>query len=111
MNTSYFANLKNLDQSKAVSIAGKAPEWYVGEEYTTIAPKYWFFKKFKEDGDKEFYKEQFQKEVLDLLDPKKVYEYLKDSILICWERRGKFCHRRLVAEWIQKNIGVEVLEL
>jgi len=111
MNTSYFANLKNLDQNKVVSIAGKAPEWYEGREYKSLAPKYWFFKKYKEDGDEEFYKEQFQKEVLDLLDPKKVYDDLKGSILLCWEKRGKFCHRRLVAEWIQKNIGVEVLEL
>ena len=111
MNTSYFANLKNLDQQRVVSIAGKAPDWYKGKEYKQLAPKYWFFIKYKDDGDEEFYRTQYRKEVLEKLDPKEVYEELKDSILLCWEARGKFCHRRLVAEWIENKLNIEVLEL
>ena len=34
-----------------------------------------------------------------------------DATLLCFEKAGEFCHRRLVAEWIEKGTGVEVPEL
>jgi len=110
MNTSYFAiQSKNPN---AVSIAGKAPEWFTGKEYKLLAPKYWFFKKYKDDGDKEFYTEQYNIEVLNKLDPKKVYNDLgENAILLCWEKPSEFCHRRLVAEWLEKNLNIKVKEL
>jgi len=49
---------------------------------------------------------------LDVLDAKKVYEELgEDSILLCWEKSGDFCHRRLVAEWLEKELNVKVNEI
>jgi uncharacterized protein (DUF488 family) len=110
MNTSYFSI--SAKHPKAVSIAAKAPKGFVGREYKKLAPNYWFFKKYKEDGDEKFYTEQYRKEVLDKLDPKKVFEELgEDAIMLCWEGRGKFCHRRLVAEWLKEKLNIEVLEL
>jgi hypothetical protein len=32
-------------------------------------------------------------------------------VLLCWEKPGQFCHRRLLANWIEKSVGVEVPEL
>jgi hypothetical protein len=32
-------------------------------------------------------------------------------VMLCWERPGEFCHRRVLADWIEKNVGVEVPEL
>jgi len=50
-------------------------------------------------------------EILDRLDPRKVYQELgEDAILLCWEKPGEFCHRRLVAEWLERELGVEVPE-
>ena len=110
MNTSYFA--KSSTHPEAVSIAAKAPKGYKGREYKALAPKYWFFKKYKEDGDSVFYTEQYRKEVLDQLDPKKVYEELgENAVLLCWEGKGKFCHRRLVADWFKEKLNTEVPEL
>jgi uncharacterized protein (DUF488 family) len=110
MNTSYYAKSSKLPN--AVSIAGKAPDWYTGREYKQLAPKYWFFKKYKDDGDEKFYTEQYKKEVLDQLDPKKVFEELgENSVILCWEKSGKFCHRHLVAEWFKEKLGIEVTEL
>jgi len=110
MNTSYYA--KSANHPNAVSIAGKAPEWYKGKEYKKLAPKYWFFKKYKRDGDEKFYEEQFQLEVLDKLDPKQVYEDLgEDAVILCWEASGKFCHRHLVAKWLMKHLQIEITEL
>lgn len=110
MNTSYYA--KSAKHPNAVSIAGKAPSWFTGRQYKKLAPKYWFFKKYKEDGDEEFYKVQFQKEVLDKLDPQEVFEELgEDAVILCWEKSGKFCHRYLVAEWLSKALNIKIEEL
>lgn len=110
MNTSYFS--KSAKNENAVSIAAKAPNWYTGREYKILAPKYWFFKKYKEDGDEKFYTEQYQKEVLNSLDPKQIYEELgENAVLLCWEKTGKFCHRHLISKWFKEKLGIEVSEL
>jgi hypothetical protein len=110
MQTSYYS--KSAKNPNAVSIAARCPEWYKGREYKQLAPKYWFFKKYKEDGDEEFYKEQYQKLVLDFLDPKQVYEELgENAVLLCWEAADKFCHRHLVAEWLMKNLNIKIEEI
>jgi len=110
MNTSYFA--KKIKFINPVSIAGKCPDWYKGKEFKKLAPKYWFFKKYKEDHDKKFYTEMYYKEVLNLLDPKTIYEELgENSTLLCWEKSGSFCHRRLIANWLEINLNIKVPEL
>lgn len=108
MQTSYFAKYKGAN---AVSIAGKCPEWFTGRQYKKLAPKYWFFKKYKEDGDIDFYTERYKEEVLSKLDPKQVYEELgSDSVILCWEAPGKFCHRYLVAKWLSESLGIDIHE-
>jgi uncharacterized protein (DUF488 family) len=110
MKTSYFA--KSAKNENAVSIALKAPIWFTGKDYKKLTPKWWFLKKYKDDGDEKFYTEQFRKEVLDALDAKQVYNELgENAILLCWEKTGKFCHRHLVAKWFKEKLGVEVNEL
>lgn len=110
MKTSYFA--KYRDGVFAVSIAGRAPEGFTSRQYKKLSPKYWFFKKYKEDGDEKFYTEQYQKEVLDKLDPQIVYNELgEDAVLLCWEEPGKFCHRHLIAKWLSENLGIKIEEI
>lgn len=111
MNTSYFGKLSKIDNKNAVSIAAKSPDFYKGREYKKLAPKYWFFKKYKDDGDEEFYTKQYCKEVLDKLDAKEVYEELgEDAVLLCWESSEKFCHRHLVAEWLENKLDIVIRE-
>lgn len=109
MKTSYYSKYKG---ENAVSIAAKCPFWYKGKEYKKLAPKYWFFKKYKENGGEEFYTEQYYKEVLNKLNPKEVYDELgKDSVLLCYEGIGKFCHRHIVAKWFEENLNVKIEEI
>ena len=49
-------------------------------------------------------------EILSKLDPERVYNILKDSILLCWESSG-FCHRHLVSKWFKEKLGKDVEEL
>lgn len=110
MNTSYFG--KRVTHLNPVSIAGKAPDWYKGRQYKKLAPLYWFFQKYKEDGDKEFYTLQYQNNILASLNPQEVFDELgSDATLLCWEKAGEFCHRRLVADWLEKSLNISVPEL
>lgn len=110
MKTSYYS--KSGNDENAVSIAARSPSFYKGKEYKKLAPMYWFLKKYKEEGDEEFYTRQYRSEILDKLDPKVVYEELgEDAILLCWEGPDKFCHRHLVAKWLSNNLDIEIEEL
>ena len=110
--TSYFAKLKSLPENIIpISICGKAPDWYKGLQYKKLAPKYDFFMKWKENHDNDYYVKCFNEQVLSQLDPlKTVYELLittsgakKDVCLLCYEKPSDFCHRHLVADWLNKN--------
>ena len=108
--TSYFAKLKSLpDSIIPISICGKAPNWYEGLQYKKLAPKYEFFMKWKENHDNDYYDRCFQELVLNKLEPMEVYQELcslaksDDIALICYEKPTDFCHRHLVADWLNEN--------
>ena len=112
--TSYFAKLKSLPEGVIpISICGKAPEWYKGLQYKKLAPKYDFFIKWKENHDDNYYIEHFQSDVLDKLSVTDVVRDLINMLpdrsskhniaLICYEKPSDFCHRHLVADWLNKN--------
>lgn len=112
--TSYFAKLKELEKHNIIpiSICGKAPDWYKGLRYKKLAPKYEFFMEWKKNHDNDYYIEHFQAEVLNGLDAAIVIKELnclvpnvngKDIALICYEKSSDFCHRHLVAEWLNQN--------
>lgn len=134
--TSYFAKLKDLEKNNIIpiSICGKAPDWYTGLQYKKVAPKWSFFKQWKENHDNDFYIEHFNKEVLNplrqqdvlndlfLLLPKETQQLLSNFncpwyinpdvhiALICYEKPGDFCHRHLVADWLNnygKTINIQ----
>ena len=110
--TSYFDNLKNLPRYIIpISICGQAPDWYKGLQYKKLAPKYKFFMEWKENKDNNYYIECFNEQVLDKLCPHHVvfdlYNLLisedYDVCLICYEKPNEFCHRHLVAKWLNDN--------
>jgi uncharacterized protein (DUF488 family) len=110
MQTSYFAKSSKLHN--AVSISLITPSGFKGKVFNKLAPKYSFFKKYKEDGDQVYYTERYYKEVLNNLDPKKVFEELgHDAVLLCYEAPEKFCHRHIVAQWFYDKIGIRVTEI
>ena len=110
MNTSNFS--KSAKHRKAVSIAFKNPPYFTGRHFKILAPHKWFLRKFKRDLDTEEFTERYYKEVLNKLDPRKIYEQLgEDAVLLCWEGKDKFCHRHICAKWFYKELGVRVTEL
>ena len=108
MKTSYFDKYEGED---AVNIAVGKPSWFKGPSYPDLFPEWSFLNKYKEDGDKEAYIKAYHERILSKLDPQKVYNDLKDSVILCYEKSGEFCHRRLVAEWLEKELGVIIPEV
>jgi hypothetical protein len=108
VKTSNFSRIcRQLDDFKNnVSIALRSPKWYQGRRYPALAPRPKMLKM-----SEAAYRVEYQK-ILDKLDPQKVFDDLgEDAILLCWEAPGQFCHRRLVAEWLEKHLGITVPEL
>ena len=129
--TSYFAKLKSLPEYIIpISICGKAPDWYKGLQYKKLAPKYDFFMEWKKNHDNDYYIKCFKEQVLDklnvddvvkeldslLIDVTTTLNYKVDSMLVprialvCYEKPSDFCHRHLVADWLNKN-GISCKEL
>ena len=114
--TSYFANLKNV--INPIAICGGSPDWYTGKQYKKLAPRWSFFKDYKDGkisdvGYTIFYNEL----VLSKLDPQIVLNELialndnNDTFtMICYEKPTDFCHRHIVADWLSSNLGITICE-
>jgi hypothetical protein len=110
MNTSYFA-IASKDPN-AVSISLVSPKFAKGiREYKKLAPTSELLFKIKNKYiTHEEYEEIYNEEVLGLLDPVEVYAELgPDAIICCWEK-SSFCHRHIVARWLEHNLGIEITE-
>ena len=58
----------------------------------------------------EQYEKLYRGNILSRLDPKKIYAMFQNNVLLCWEDPGEFCHRRIVAKWLEENLEIEVPE-
>jgi len=110
MNTSYFA--KSGGHPKAVSICLWAPQFYKGRQYTKIAPSLEMLVEFKQTHDEAHFTKRYLSEILSKLDPEETfYEIGKDSVMLCFEKKGSFCHRHVAAKWMSDATGVSIREL
>ena len=109
--TSYFANIKNLEENDLIPIAicGGIPEGYHGRWYKKVAPSWSIYSEYKDSGDSDRYTKRFLSEILAKRNPQQVYQDLynladetSNFAMICYEKPGDFCHRHLVAEWLTK---------
>lgn len=116
MKTSNFANIAKLVKANEpyAGISLYPPSWYVGPDLKSLAPTPELFHAHSRLTQQQ-YKEQYQRDVLGRLDPEKTYndivsKYGDSIVLLCFEKPGDFCHRRLVAEWFEEKLQVEVPE-
>lgn len=112
--TSYFAQCRKIPEWQQVSIARWNPRWFSGAWYEGLAPSPRLLKAYKEGKvDEAKYAEVYKsrltekrlakfKEFLDGFRGEHVY-------LLCYEKPEDFCHRHLVADWLNEN-GIVVKE-
>ena len=116
MYTGYFGKVKNYPKDKGykyISIA-RFNRFWNGEEFKKLAPPAENIK----IEDETLYTKLYYEQVLNKLNPKQVYDELGDNaVLLCYEKWADikecktFCHRRIVAKWLEETIGVKVEEL
>jgi hypothetical protein len=108
--TSCFG-IKGKDK-KGIAISVSSPSWYSGRIYPELYPPIDLVIDYKRGTiSQEEYTYRYNNEVLAKLDPFDVIDIIgNDAILLCWEGPGKFCHRRLVAKWLEDSIGIEIPE-
>ena len=110
MLTSHFL-AKGYDLN-AVSISRKTPWWFRGVCYLPLAPPEDLIERYKNKCiDESSFAQEYTERVLNTLDPFQVVRDLgMSAILLGEEPPGKFCHRRLVASWLEDALGIKVQE-
>lgn len=105
--TSNFKVAGHLPQS--VAICRGLPKGWTGRVYRPLAPSWALIKAGL--GEEDFIR-TYRAEVLNRLDPQKVLQDLggDDFVMLCWEPPGKPCHRRIVAVWLESNLGIKIPE-
>lgn len=119
MNTSYFFSkkLRDIENPNIVSISMKYPETIFSKDdiriYKQLCPGWTLIMEYKKHIiNEQQYTNLYYENILNKLNPKIVYNELgENAILLCWEKPGIFCHRRIVADWFKRNLNVDVLEL
>jgi hypothetical protein len=109
--TSNYVRSAKYALSYAISV--KPPEWYVGKCLPQLAPT-WDMVNQSKSG--RLTHAQYTEQYINLLSkrrftPDRVMDALPDnSRLLCYESPGEFCHRRILAQWIQDELGLIISE-
>lgn len=113
--TSYFAMTRYFsDDLIPVSISRFAPPGYKGLAMPELAPSRELLAKYKQDKDESAYTKEYNEQLarLDATGILHKLEFMtkgKDCVLLCYEKTSNFCHRHLVADWLNQN-GCDVQE-
>ena len=117
MKTGFFKQVNESKTNGYISISlYPSNNSFISYEYKSLAPNWKLFENLtkKKISEKQFinsYKEQ-----LFYLNPKTVYDDLKslvfgfEPIIMTNVSKKKFCHRHIVAEWFENELGIVIEE-
>lgn len=114
--TSYYGNYRNFGDLIPVSISIWPPKDYTGLKYPKVVPTREMLKDYKATGNTQNYKVHYWYDVLKQYTPQEIVSDIermtenKDCVLLCFEKPSDFCHRHLLATWLNKN-GYDIKEL
>lgn len=109
--SNYARNGKNPN---AYGTSYMRPRWYKGKMLFDVAPPKDLVTEYKNGNvTEEQYTIRYIQALKDRgLTPENTLELIPDgAVLLCYEPPGAFCHRRILAEWIQMYTGVVIEEL
>lgn len=126
--TSYFAKMKAIQMADKTAVfcavCGRLPDWFDGSWYRKAAPKLSWWKwwhdvyagHYESEEAKNYYTACYKNTVLDKLCKSTVIEELRDIAdgnnlyLLCFETPEKFCHRHLLADWLNTALDEKIIE-
>ena len=106
--TSYFGNLLKLKEKgiKPISIALFPPKWYIGDQLSAVAPDSAIFAGYKENIISEERFKKFYEYKIKQIGKEKIFKMIEDIAkgqdvaLVCFEAPGCFCHRHILADYL-----------
>lgn len=113
--TSYFAKAAILRKAGIVPIgvALWPPRFFRGISMKQVAPRRYMLDDRLTDEE---YIRMYRNDVLRLVDARSFIQDLErasrgmDVALCCFEKPGDFCHRHILAKWLNEQTGIEVSE-
>lgn len=116
--TGHYANRNVNSGFSKIRISVSTPKEYkYDDKWLSIAPDwYTLLKPYKEGliDDAEYtrrYLGQLERQKERILSEfRALQEKHPNAILLCWCRPGAFCHRRLLAGWLEKQTGIVIPE-
>lgn len=113
--TSYFAKAEKLRNAgiMPIGIALGIPRFFKGTSIQIVAPRRYML---DDKWTEEEYVKMYHNDVLGKVNPTLFIKELerisggKDVALCCYEKPTDFCHRHILAKWITRKTGIEVLE-
>lgn len=109
--TGYFAKIKQYRQAGLVTISiARFNRYYSGASLKLLAPTAEMIYEPESIYIPKYHAILNKLNCQGIIDEISRLSEGMDCILLCYEKQGDFCHRRLVAEWIKENTGQEVDE-
>lgn len=116
--TSNFASAKRFDPAKycLVSISRFPPKGWSGFHMSYLAPSACLLREFKSGAINEDGYTYGYMQYLDGIGVRSDFEIMakwaqgRDIVLLCYEKAGAFCHRRLLASWVLEHYGYDIKE-
>ncbi len=122
MKTSYFGVTPKTTPG-AIAISLYLPRGRQYLHYPKLAPSARLLKTYKDPNAvvlyhpiERYYSHEYFDQLFDL-DARSIWQELHklaggaEPILLCYEKPGQFCHRRLVAKWFAAELGEAVAEV
>ena len=121
MNNRIFTG--NYEESKIgnlISISGDRGKKanFEGKAIPKLAPKRAFWEvwhsnigNISEEENTRYYIEEYYRQVLAKVNIEELLKDEKNPILLCYEKGQEFCHRHVLAEYIELTYGVKVRDI
>lgn len=109
--SSYYARAcKIVPDWKLVSISIGIPDNFNGSILRELNPPQQLLYDYKNGlCNNEEYTCRYIENVLKNLNPFDIYNKLKGKVILCYCGKDSFCHRNIVLNWLEQNLGKEVI--
>lgn len=120
IKTSYYWKVKDIKkEALKIAISLTAPYGEYDIKITELAPDKETLWNYKADKiNKKEYTEQYTKKLNFLFENKRLDEIMtflknqnKEILLLCYEGKYKFCHRHILAEFLNEKYKLKIEEL
>ena len=119
-NRIFTGNYEECKVGNLISISGDRGKkaHFKGKAIPELAPKRVFWKiwhdnigMIPEEENTKYYIEEYYKQVLSKVNIEELLRNETNPILLCYEKGKDFCHRHVLAEYIELTYGIKVRDI